>query len=76
MQIAKWGNGLAVRIPAAIVDALGLREGDEIEINVVDARAFMVARKPTPEDLLKRLRVFRGRLPADWKFDRAKANGR
>jgi antitoxin MazE len=76
MQVAKWGNSLAVRLPAAVVDALELKEGDEIEIHVADANAFGVARKPTPEDLLNRLRAFRGRLPADWKFDRDEANAR
>ena len=76
MQIAKWGNSLAVRIPAAVVDALDLKEGDEIEIHVADAREFAVARKPGRADLLKRLRAFRGRLPPDFKFDRDEANGR
>ena len=76
MQVAKWGNSLAVRLPAAVVEALELREGDEIEIHVVDARQLGVARRPGREDLLKRLRTFRGRLPADFKFDRDEANAR
>ena len=76
MQVAKWGNSLAVRLPVAVVEALALREGDEIEIHVAGAREFGVARKPGREDLLKRLLVFRGRLPADFRFDRDDANGR
>ena len=76
MQVAKWGNSLAVRLPAAVVEALELKEGDEIEIHIADARAFAVARKPGREELLKRLRAFRGRLPADFKFDREEANAR
>jgi antitoxin MazE len=76
MQVAKWGNSLAVRLPAAVVEALGLKEGDEIEIHVADAREFAVARKPGRDDLLKRLRAFRGRLPADFIFDRDDANAR
>ncbi len=76
MQVAKWGNSLAVRLPAALVEALELKEGDEIEIQVADARAFSVARKPGRDDLLKRLHAFRGRLPADFKFDRDEANAR
>ena len=55
MQVAKWGNSLAVRIPAAVVEALELKEGDEIEIHVADARELAIARKPGREDLLKRL---------------------
>jgi antitoxin MazE len=76
MQVAKWGNSLAVRLPAAVVEALHLKEGDEIEIHVAEARAFGVARKAGRDELLKRLRAFRGRLPADFKFDRDAANAR
>ncbi|MBV9539337.1 MAG: AbrB/MazE/SpoVT family DNA-binding domain-containing protein [Acidisphaera sp.] len=76
MQIRKWGSSLAVRLPAAVVQALELREGDEIEIHVMGAREFGIQRKPSREQLLKRLRAFRGRLPADFKFDRDQANAR
>jgi antitoxin MazE len=76
MQVAKWGNSLAVRLPAALVEALELKEGDEIEIHIADARHFGVARKPGRKELLKRLKEFRGRLPADFKFDRDEANAR
>jgi antitoxin MazE len=76
MQVSRWGNSLAVRLPASVVDALELKEGDEIEIHVAGSRAFGVARKPGREELLERLRAFRGRLPADFRFDRDEANGR
>ena len=76
MRVAKWCNSLAVCLPAAVVEALELKEGDEIEIHVADAEAFAVARKPGREDLLKRLRALRGRLSADFKFDRDEANAR
>jgi antitoxin MazE len=76
MQVAKWGNSLAIRLPAAVVEALGLKAGDDIEIHVADSRAFGISRKPGRDALLKRLRAFRGRLPADFKFDRDEANAR
>lgn len=76
MQVAKWGNSLAVRIPAAVVEAMQLKEGDEIEIQVAGAGAFELARKADNTELLTRLRKFRGRLPGDFKFDRLEANGR
>ncbi len=76
MHVAKWGNSLAVRLPAAVVEALELREGDDIDVHIAGAREFAVARKPGREDLLKRLRVFRGRLPADFTFERDEANAR
>lgn len=76
MRVSKWGNSLAVRLPASVVDALGLREGDEIEVVVTDERVFKVRRKPGRDAILARLRKFRGKLPADFKFDRDDANAR
>jgi antitoxin MazE len=76
MQVAKWGNSLAVRLPVAVVEALELKEGDEIEIHVAGTRQFGAARKPGRDELLRRLRAFRGRLPPDFKFDRDDANAR
>ncbi len=76
MQVAKWGNSLAIRLPAIVVEALGLTEGDEIEIHVAGTRAFAVGRKPGRKELLDRLRTFRGRLPDDFKFDREELNAR
>jgi antitoxin MazE len=76
MRVAKWGNNLAVRLLAAVVEALQLKDGDDIEIRVLDARELAISRKPTRAELLKRLRAFRGRLPRDFKFDRERANAR
>jgi antitoxin MazE len=74
MRIIKWGDSLAVRIPAAVAEALRLKEGDDIEICIADRPEMEVSRKPSRDELLKRLRAFRGRLPADFKFGREKAN--
>ena len=76
MRIAKWGNSLAVRLPASVVEALELKAGDQIEIHVAHRHGFGIARKPGREELLKRLREFRGRLPVDFKFERDDANAR
>ena len=43
MQVSKWGNSLAVRLPATVVDALGLKEGDQVEIQVAGKQVFAVA---------------------------------
>ena len=76
MQVSKWGNSLAVRIPAGVAKALDLKEGDEIEINVAGAREFEIARKPDAAALLGRLRKQRGLIPADFRFDRLEAHER
>ena len=76
MQVSKWGNSLAIRLPAAVVEVLGLKEGDEIEIDVAAERRFAIARKPAGRELLARLRRHRGALPADFRFDRLEASER
>ena len=76
MQVAKWGNSLAVRLPRSVVDALGLKEGDSIEIHVAGPRSFEVEKAAPPRELLRRLRRFRGRLPSGFRFDRLEANAR
>lgn len=55
---------------------LEMKEDDEIEIHIAGSREFGVSRKPARDELLQRLRAFRGRLPADFKFDRDEANAR
>ncbi|MDR0781502.1 MAG: AbrB/MazE/SpoVT family DNA-binding domain-containing protein [Pseudomonadales bacterium] len=40
LQIAKWGNSLAVRLPVAYTRIAGLREGDNIETQVSSAGAI------------------------------------
>lgn len=76
MQVSKWGNSLAVRLPAAVVEALELKEGDDIEIRVADPRNLEVEKKVAPEEWLLRMRKLRGMIPADFKFDREEANAR
>lgn len=76
MQVGKWGNSLAVRLPAAVVEALGLKEGDEIEIEIAGERAFRVARDRTREEALERLRILARPLPPGFRFSRDEANER
>lgn len=65
MQVSKWGNSLAIRLPAAVV-----------EIEVSGARHFEIKKAAGARELLARIRKYRGRLPADFKFDRLEANAR
>jgi antitoxin MazE len=76
MQVAKWGNSLAVRLPSSVVEALDLKEGDQIEIRVAGSREFEIARDHSVEKALERIRQLRRPLPAGFKFDRQEANER
>ena len=75
MRVSKWGNSLALRLPVSVVEGLKLKEGDDIEIVVADARLFAVARKPGAQQRLARLRKYRGAMPSDFKFSRDEAHG-
>lgn len=75
MQVAKWGNSLAVRLPAELVRELGLREGDQIDL-VKDDGSVKVRRQPRAEEVLEALRRFRGRLPAAERLSRDEAHER
>lgn len=76
MKIAKWGNSLAVRLPASVVEALQLREGDEVRIESSGDGVLRVERAPSTDELWERLHALRTRLPADFKFNRDEANER
>jgi antitoxin MazE len=76
MQVAKWGNSLAVRLPKELVAALHLKEGDELKIRVEDTRSFRVARDDSRQEALKKLRALKWNIPADFKFDREEAHER
>jgi len=76
MQVSKWGNSLAIRLPQAVVEALQLKEGDEIEISVAGTRAFVVDRDRRRGRALEILRNSNWKFPAGWKFDREAANQR
>lgn len=76
MQVSKWGNSLAVRLPAAVVEALELKEGDQIEIHVAGARDFAISRDRSRKAALDRLRKLRRPLPPGFTFDRNGAHER
>jgi antitoxin MazE len=74
MQVSKWGNSLAVRLPSAVVEALELKDGDNIEIRIAGRRVFEVSRNRSRERALAKLRKLSRPLPAGFAFDRTEAN--
>lgn len=75
MKVAKWGNSLAIRIPASVAEALELKEGDDVTVHVAGQYELGIDRGDK-QALIQRLRKYRGLLPADFKFDREEANAR
>jgi antitoxin MazE len=77
MLISKWGNSLAVRIPADVARELGLKEGDSVELRPAgDGALEIITEQERRRQALATLRKFRGRMPADFKFDREEAHAR
>ena len=89
MIITKIGDILSVALPAEEVARLGLKEGDEVMVEVRRA-GEPAPRKPDPDGsypplitdpverkaAIERLRRFEGMMPADFKFNRDEANER
>jgi antitoxin MazE len=77
MQVSRWGNSLAVRLPKALVERLGLKEGDQL--NVVAAKDGAIEVE-TNEDrrrrALERMAARNWTLPEGYCFDRDEANER
>lgn len=69
MQIAKWGNSLAVRLPMDLVRKLKLKAGDQIDLVAADG-TLEVHRQPRAQEVLEELRRFRGKLPAAERLSR------
>lgn len=76
MQVSKWGDSLAVRLPKALVDKMGLRAGDELNIVDVVERTLIVEREDRRKAALEQLASLNWTLPPDYKFDREEANER
>ena len=72
MLVAKWGNSLAVRLPIKLVEELGLKEGDNVDITAGD-NGLVLARTPDRLELLAEMRKFRGRRPKDYTYAREDA---
>ncbi|MDZ7622502.1 MAG: AbrB/MazE/SpoVT family DNA-binding domain-containing protein [Candidatus Competibacteraceae bacterium] len=65
LQVAKWGNSLAVRLPVEYLRAAGLKEGDEVEAEVTSIGEIRLT--PTQRfdkaAFLERVRQLRAGLP-------------
>jgi antitoxin MazE len=76
MQVSKWGNSLAIRLPVAVTEALDLKEGDQIEVRIAGKREFVIGRDTSRQRAVEQLRRLRRPLPAGFVFDRDLAHER
>lgn len=76
MQVAKWGNSLAVRLPKKLVNELELKAGDEIDIVEAAKNKLAVEKIDRRAEALARMKARAWEAPADYRFDRDEANER
>jgi len=76
MRVAKWGNSLAVRLPKALVEELGLAVGDELDLVAAVGRRLELQKSDKRRKALERMRQRGWELPPGYKFDRDEANAR
>ena len=69
---------MAVRLPAKLVEELGLREGDEVTLHPVDGRTLRIERDARVKAAVERLAEIgkSASVPPGFKFDREEANAR
>ena len=46
VQISKWGNSSAIRLPKAVLDELGLKPGQTVELTVQDGKGIIEPARP------------------------------
>ena len=76
MRVSKWGNSLAVRLPKALVEDLGLKPGDELEVVSAAPTRIALARDERRARAVERMRERAWTLPDGYTFDRNEANVR
>ena len=67
-RISKWGNSLAIRIPRAALDELGLAEGDSMEILVQSGRLIItpVLKEYGLDELVEGITAENRHTETDW----------
>jgi antitoxin MazE len=77
MQVSKWGNSLAVRLSKALVEELGLKEGDQLNVVAASNGTIEVqTREDQRRRALARMAARNWTLPEGYRFDRDEANER
>ena len=68
VQITKWGNSLAVRIPKPAAQMAKLKQGDEIEVVASPGKVELrsVRKQPTLAELVRRITPENRHGETDW----------
>jgi antitoxin MazE len=61
--VGRWGQSLAIRVPAELAQRTGLVEGARVEVEA-DGDSLVIRRAPSRPTLDE---LFQGRSPAEWR---------
>ena len=76
MQVSKWGNSLAVRLPKKLVEELGIAEGDDVNVTSADPQTIVISKKDEKGEFILKLRVLQKPKPKGFVWNRDDANTR
>jgi len=76
MQVSKWGNSLAVRLPKKLVEELGIAEGDDVNVTSADPQTIVISKKDEKGEFILKLRVLQKPKPVGFVWNRDDANTR
>lgn len=64
LHIAKWGNSLALRLPAVFLRTFAIKEGDRVQVNItVDGSINIRAAKWDRKAFADELKIARDEMP-------------
>jgi len=70
VKFAKWGNSIAIRIPAEVVAKLGIVANEEAQITVTGEYSFEIARDRSRQEAMEAIGKLARPLPPGYKFNR------
>ena len=76
MQVSKWGNSLAVRLPKKLVEQLGIAAGDDVNVTSAAPQTIVISKNDDKGDFILRLRALQKPKPKGFVWNRDDANTR
>jgi antitoxin MazE len=76
VKFAKWGNSIAIRVPAEVVAKLKISPDEEAQIRVTGENSFEISRDFRRQDAIEKMRKMRFVLPDDYVFNREELHER
>jgi antitoxin MazE len=76
MQVFKWVDSLVVRLPETLVEKMGLKDGDEVNVTSADSRTIAISKADQDRDFVQKLRALQKPAPEGFVWNRDDANAR